>query len=147
MKFLIVTVFVSFVSFSAMAMDISLTRSSNNGTVAPEYQIRTTCFISNSIVKIVNAGGSVFLSHTLLKQAVFTDEVPNQAVMESLSGDASRAPVESFPGPIGGSVISDTVTIDAGSAYLSVKSGNIVVKQNHSDAAEKLVRFLDKNCN
>jgi hypothetical protein len=132
-------------TLSAMAMTITVEKSTSNGTVAPAYQLNTNCIIGN-IVESTTTGPSIQFPHTSLVQVQYTHDVPNQAVMESLVGDAARAPVQSNPGPIGGPTVSYVAHIDAGQAILLVRSGQTVIRQNHSAAALKLQKLIDQNC-
>ena len=80
-------------------------------------------------------------------EAVFTKDVPNAQVLESLAADAARAPVETNPGPIGGPTIAYSLAFDVGHASeLQVQSGGVTIQKNHSEAAKKLLEFIDANC-
>ena len=135
------------ITVSAMASTTSFLKTMNNGTVAPQYHVSTTCTITGSLVKILSTGGAIQFPRPLLKQAKFTKDVPNETVAASLALDAARAPVINHPGPIGGGVTSYVANIDAKSVYLSVTSGNIVTTETNSEASKKLLNFMKENCN
>jgi hypothetical protein len=143
MKSLIVLA--SFVSISAMA-NISVSKISSNGSVAPQYHHTTICKIAGRSVTSSITGYGISDPPPAVRSTIYTRNVPNESVMESLAGDAARAPVQHHPGPIGGPVVSYLVNIDAGQAALLVRSGNVIIQQNNSAASLKLQKFIDKNC-
>jgi hypothetical protein len=132
------------ISLSAMA-GVSVSKVTSNGTVAPQYRSTVICKIENRQVSVQTIQGT--FPHTIRQQAIYTRDVPNETVMNSLAGDAARAPVANHPGPIGGATVSYIANIDAGQATLKQTSGSVVIKENRGAAAKILVKFLDKNCN
>ena len=137
-----------FIAMSAMA-SVNLTRTSNNGTVAPQFQTSTICMISENAVSIKTTGANSRFAFPLEKQAVYTNDVPNEAVLESLANEVLLNNINTVihPGPIGGGIQSDSINLNNTSVLMEAKSGNVVVRENDCAATLKLEAFLNKNCN
>lgn len=126
-----------------------LIKSSNRGSVAPDYQQNSVCTLGDSQVRILVTAPSIQFPRALIKQIKFTQAVPNLDVAKSLVVEASRGVIQQNIGPIGGGIVSYSARapLTTQSFDLLIESGTLPVRTNQSSAAKKLIQFLDANCN
>ena len=127
-----------------------LTFTHSNGTVAPEYQRHYTCNIyANTLTKKTD-GGVIYLPNPIESKTQYNQEIPNVTVLKSLILEASRFTLQTSPEPIGGEMSFYTATLPTKAhtqIVLRNLAGNLVIKNNSSPAAKKLVNFMNQNCN
>jgi len=141
----------AFASLSAMADPvITLTKVSTNPSLPPQYRSTFTCSISGDQTTISVSSGVVPSTQGSTVATTYTKAVPSAEVLNSLVGDAARAPVQTVPHPgphpVGGTTVTYDANIDANPALLLLRSSRVVIQQNNSAAAGSLIELMDLNC-
>lgn len=126
---------------------------STNGPREPRYQNKTTCFIEEKTVSIKRHTGALpdAFNETNIS---FTSEVKNVDALIEIIHEARKGKVKkSKHGAINGSETSTYSMIELDRAAkvklvpLLTTQGSYFVSKNTSEAAKKLIKFIDYNCN
>lgn len=130
-------------AFAAIT-DIELIYTTVNGSVAPQYIVRTECKIANgNVTKITTKKGKE--SAPKVTKVKWTGLVENEEELGELLKDAADGKIVTRGAPIGGSFYRYN-----GSYKSSSKLKEVPLRSsrdnNTSNAAKTLILLIDKNC-
>ena len=139
------------VILSASAHASALNYVFNRGAISPENVSGWFCQIAEDGVVKKPLGKSPYINvkeGDVRNPLIFSAQIPNQAVLDSLVEEASNhVVVNDGIGPIGGcNEMYTAITDNKIRLVLLRKSGGVVVSHNVSSAAKKIEKFIDANC-
>ena len=127
-------------------VDHLISYTSNNGTV---LQFQTfSCNISATTTSTELTGRIIDFPHVILKQNVWTKDVPNATVLESLVNEAAQHELikGKFAGLVGGAEENYSINANGAQTLIYQDSAGRIMQYNPSTAAKKLEAFVNANC-
>jgi hypothetical protein len=133
-------------AYSKVITDVELTYSIVNGSVAPQYRVRTICTIAKgSVTKVTTKAFKE--GKPSVKKIKWTGLVADQEELGLLLSDAASGKIKTHHAPLGGRFENYNGSFKA---TTSSKLKEVHLKStrdlNISNEAKTLIEFLDTNC-